>query len=62
MDNTKKPIKNNPRNGANFLSVLLFCWFVPLLWKGTRKGLNVDDITVCLDSDLSEVLGAKLER
>ena len=62
MDSAKKPQKSNPRLGANLLSQLLFLWAVPLLFKGSRKGLNSDDLTVCLDKDESKVLGDRLER
>jgi len=62
MDSSKKPHKSNPRQGANLLSQLLFIWSVPLLFKGSRKGLNTKDLTVCLDKDESKVLGDRLER
>lgn len=62
MDFSKKPERENPRKGANPLSQLFFFWIVPVFWKGTRKGLNTDDLTHCLRIDESEVLGDELER
>jgi len=62
MDSTKKPQRSNYRQGANILSQLLFLWAVPLLFKGSRKGLSTKDLTVCLDKDESKVLGDTLER
>lgn len=62
MDFSKKPERENPRKGANPLSQLFFLWIVPVFWKGTRKGLNTDDLTHCLRKDESEVLGDELER
>lgn len=62
MDYSKKPEKKNPKKGANFISQLLFLWFIPILWKGKNKGLNTDDVTVCLKQDQSKDLGDKLER
>lgn len=62
MDFSKKPERANPRKGANPLSQLFFLWMTPVFWKGTRKGLNTDDLTHCLRIDESEVLGDELER
>ncbi|XP_055303160.1 ATP-binding cassette sub-family C member 4-like [Sitodiplosis mosellana] len=62
MDSSRKPEKSNPRKGANPLSQLFFLWVIPLFWKGTRKGLNTDDLTQCLEKDESESLGDELER
>lgn len=61
MDNSKKPEKENPKKGANPLSKLIFCWILPLLCYGTRRGLNTDNLTKCLEKDESEMLGNKLE-
>ena len=62
MDSGRKPESKNPRTGANPLSQLFFFWILPLFWKGTRKGLNTDDLTQCLKKDESELLGDQLER
>jgi ATP-binding cassette, subfamily C (CFTR/MRP), member 4 len=61
MDSSKKPEQPNPRQNANPLSQLLFGWIIPLLFKGTRKGLHTDDLTKNLEKDNSELLGDKLE-
>lgn len=61
MDSSKKPTCTNPRKHANILSQLLFVWAIPILYKGSRKGLGQDDLTKCLKIDRSEDLGDKLE-
>lgn len=62
MDSSRKPKRENPREGANPLSQLFFLWIIPLFWKGSRTGLNTDDLTQCLKKDGSEMLGDELER
>lgn len=62
MDSSKKPTKPNPRKNANFLSQLLFVWAIPILYKGSKKGLGQDDLTQTLPIDRSEELGDKLEN
>ncbi|XP_063699793.1 ATP-binding cassette sub-family C member 4 [Culicoides brevitarsis] len=61
MDNSVKPTKENPKKGSNPLSKLIFGWIFPLFFQGTRRGLNTDNLTKCLDKDESEMLGNKLE-
>lgn len=62
MDSSAKPERKNPRQGANFLSQLIFAWAVPLLYRGSRNGLTTDDLTQCLKEDHSEQLGDRLEE
>lgn len=62
MDNTKKPENKNPRQNVYPISQLIFYWVFPILWKGTKKGLNTNDLTICLKKDRSEGLGDTLER
>lgn len=62
MDSSQKPQKENPRRFANIISHLFFGWSIPLLYKGSRQGLNTQDLTKCLPEDNSEELGDKLER
>ncbi|XP_053697137.1 ATP-binding cassette subfamily C member 4 [Sabethes cyaneus] len=62
MDSSRKPEKKNPRKGAFCASQLLFCWLLPLFYKGCRWGLNKDDLTKCLKKDKSEDLGDHLEQ
>ncbi|XP_030376299.1 multidrug resistance-associated protein 4 [Scaptodrosophila lebanonensis] len=61
MDSSAKPERKNPRHRANIFSQLIFAWTVPLMYKGSRKGLNTDDLTKCLAEDESEPLGDRLE-
>ncbi|KAH8311038.1 hypothetical protein KR044_004010 [Drosophila immigrans] len=61
MDSSAKPERKNPRQRANIFSQLIFAWAVPLLYRGSRQGLNTDDLTECLNEDHSEQLGDRLE-
>ncbi|XP_016960247.1 ATP-binding cassette sub-family C member 4 [Drosophila biarmipes] len=61
MDSSAKPKRKNPRQGANIISQLIFAWAIPLLYRGSRRGLNTDDLTECLKNDRSEQLGDRLE-
>lgn len=61
MDNSRKPQTENPRKDANIFSQLVFAWMVPILYRGSRKGLTTDDLTKSLDADNSEELGDILE-
>ena len=63
MDNTKKPEGENPGSRANPLSRLFILWIVPLLFRGHKdSGLTADDLCKCIDEDVSEDLGDKLQR
>lgn len=62
MDNTKKPKNENPGKKPGLLSHLFILWIVPLLFRGHRTGLNADDLCKCIDADVSEELGDKLQR
>lgn len=62
MDYSKKPEQNNPRKEASGLSQLLFFWAVPLLYKGSKYGLNTNDLTKCLKKDKAENLADRLEK
>lgn len=61
MDSGIKPENRNPRKSANIFSQIFFTWIIPLFWRGTHKGLDIDDLTKCLDKDRSEGLGNELE-
>lgn len=61
MDHSPKPIRPNPQRGAWFGSQLFFAWIVPLLWNGSRNGLNAENLTECLPIDKSADLGERLE-
>ncbi|XP_068157078.1 ATP-binding cassette sub-family C member 4 [Drosophila tropicalis] len=62
MDSSSKPERKNPREHANIISQLLFAWAVPLLYRGSRKGVDTKDLTACLEEDYSEPLGDRLEH
>jgi len=62
MDSSAKPDRKHPRQRASILSKLIFAWMVPLLYRGSRQGLNTDDLTECLPEDHSSQLGDRLEE
>lgn len=62
MDSSKKPKNENPGKKASLLSRLFILWIVPLLFRGHRTGLNSEDLCKCIDDDISEDLGDKLQR
>lgn len=63
MDSSKKPKNENPGKKASLLSRLFIFWIVPLLFRGHRAGgLTADDLCKCIDDDISEQLGDKLQR
>ncbi|XP_031636354.1 multidrug resistance-associated protein 4-like [Contarinia nasturtii] len=51
----------NPREKANFLSLIFFTWTLPLFRKGYQKVLKFDDIFQSLTVDRSKSLGDRLE-
>lgn len=61
MESTRRKLPPNPRENANFLSVLFFVWTLPLFKKGYAKVLELEDIFQPLTSDRSESLGNRLE-
>lgn len=61
MHNPKVPINENPRKNVNSISQLTFWWLIPTLYKGSKNGLDHEDVTKCLDRDCSTMLGNKLE-
>ena len=62
MDKSKKPDKQNPRYNANIFSQIIFGWTIRLMFKGCRYGITSNNLTKCLDKDLSEDLGDELEQ
>lgn len=51
----------NPREKANFLSVITFFWTLDLFKKGYSKELEIDDLYKPLECDDSKRLGDRLE-
>ena len=52
----------NPREKANFLSIITFFWTIDLFKKGYKKDLEVEDLYKPLKCDESEKLGDRLEK
>ena len=62
MESLKSKLQQNPRENANFLSILTFWWTVELFKKGYRKALELQDLFQPLNEDKSEELGDRLEK
>lgn len=62
MDTGKRQLQPNPRDSANILSIIFFCWTLPLFRKGYRKVLGMEDVFEPRHVDSSELLGQRLER
>jgi ATP-binding cassette, subfamily C (CFTR/MRP), member 4 len=52
----------NPYKDASFLSKLSFWYTLDLFRRGSKKHFNQDDLYRPLKSDLSRVLGDRLEK
>lgn len=61
MESIYRNLSSNPREKANFFSVLFFAWTVPLFRKGNAKVLEMEDMFQPLKVDRSESLGNRLE-
>ncbi|XP_043486922.1 ATP-binding cassette sub-family C member 4-like isoform X1 [Polistes fuscatus] len=62
MDSSKSKIKPNPREKANFISVLFWWWSLNLFKVGYKKVLETDDLYDPLKEDSSTALGDRLEK
>lgn len=63
MDQQEELVQQpNPRESANIFSVAFFWWLNPLLGKGYRKSLEIEDLHETLTKDESQLLGDQLER
>ncbi|CAG7835020.1 unnamed protein product, partial [Allacma fusca] len=61
MDFTsKKSVPNPTENSKNILSTIFFWWAFPVLRKGSKQTLNINDIFDCLKSDDAGILGKSL--
>lgn len=61
MESTQCQLPPNPRESANFFSIVFFTWTLPLFKKGYEKILKLGDIFQPLTSDRSQRLGDRLE-
>ncbi len=62
MDFTEKRRVENPELKANPISKFLFLWITPLLRKGTKQTLSIDDLYDRLPEDDASTLGDKMQR
>lgn len=61
-NNTKNAseAKPCPREKANLLSYMTFWWTLPILFKGAKKSLELDDLYQPLSAHKSDTIGNKL--
>ncbi|KAL9698307.1 hypothetical protein quinque_001748 [Culex quinquefasciatus] len=62
MESIRRKLAPNPRESANFLSVLTFWWTIDLFKKGYTKVLELQDLFRPLEVDKSDALGDRLEK
>ncbi|XP_075167851.1 putative multidrug resistance-associated protein lethal(2)03659 [Haematobia irritans] len=55
-------LPENPRESANPLSALMFCFTMPTFFKGRKKDLDERDLYRALDEHKSDYLGHKLSQ
>ncbi|XP_031639826.1 multidrug resistance-associated protein 4-like, partial [Contarinia nasturtii] len=62
MESAYRKLLKNPRNGANFLSVVFFGWSIPIFKKTYNNVLHPNDVFEPIDEDYSDRLGDRLEK
>ncbi|EAA01218.5 AGAP001777-PA [Anopheles gambiae str. PEST] len=62
MEATRVRLSPNPRQQANFLSVLTFWWTVDMFRKGYNQTFDISDLYTPLEEDRADRLGNRLER
>lgn len=62
MDSTTQKLLPNPRKSANFISVLLFAWTIPIFRRGLKKPFDGSTVYDALEADRSSHLGDRLEK
>lgn len=62
MDYIRKAPRANPFAKASLLSKIFFWWVYPLLRKGRKKELDLDDLYDPVEEDLAGQIGDDIER
>lgn len=62
MESGTRKLQTNPRERANWLSILFFAWTIPIFKRTHGKLLDASDVNEPLKEDQSYVLGNRLER
>lgn len=62
MERSERPVADNPRAKANFLSILTFWYMLDLFRKGRNKVLEISDLYKPMKEDESGLLGNRLEK
>lgn len=62
MESGTRKLQSNPRNNANWFSILFFGWTIPIFKQTYGKILDSCDVCEPLKCDQSKVLGDRLER
>lgn len=61
MEAVRRNLLPNPREKANFISVVLFWWTIDMFKTGVKKVLALEDLYRPLNQDKSENLGDRLD-
>uniref|UniRef100_A0A182RUC1 Uncharacterized protein n=1 Tax=Anopheles funestus TaxID=62324 RepID=A0A182RUC1_ANOFN len=62
MEAKRVSLSANPRQRANFLSILTFWWTVDMFRKGYNQTFDISDLYTPLEEDRADRLGDRLER
>uniref|UniRef100_A0A182MTX2 Uncharacterized protein n=1 Tax=Anopheles culicifacies TaxID=139723 RepID=A0A182MTX2_9DIPT len=62
MEATRVKLSTNPRQHANFLSILTFWWTADMFRKGYSQTFEISDLYTPLEEDRADRLGDRLER
>lgn len=62
MESGCRKLQINPREKANWISILFFGWTIPFFKRTYGKILDSSDVSEPLEEDQSRVLGNRLER
>lgn len=62
MQFTKRDLHRNPRQSANWISVLIFGWTIPIFRRSGNKLFDRNGAFEPIEDDRSASLGDRLER
>lgn len=62
MESAYSILSKNPRESANWISILTFAWTIPIFKTTYKKELSVNDVCEPVAEDRSDKLGDRLEK
>jgi hypothetical protein len=62
MDARSKKDTLNKRESSGFVSKALFLWMIPLLWKGRKRVIEIEDINDVPEKNKSDTVSEQLQR